>query len=309
MTLARASGRRRVLGHPPPGLTGLLAVVGSNIIWGSSVVFFKQLDHLDIYTTAAHRVLWTAVLGVILLILMGRWWALATILSTPKLMKRLLVSALLIGSCWVIFVYAVKYDLILQISLSFYITPLVSMLVGVFILSERLTRAQWAAMMLAGFGVLNLVVFLGILPWVSVLLAICFSCYCYIRKTTPVGATEGLCVEVLILVLGAILWLLWASTGEGQNVMGDDWWTITFLLMLGPITAIPLVMFAYGVQRVRMVTVGLMQYLEPTMLFLMAVVVYGEPFNEVYMLTFILIWMGVCVFSMDVWRLTLRKRG
>jgi len=235
----------------------------------------------------------------------GRWTEVLTILESTRLMMWLCVSSILLACNWTLFIWAVTNGHLLQGSLGYYINPLVNVVLGVLLLGEKLTRAQWIAVSLSFGGVIVMAVGLGAFPWIAVTLALLFGFYGYVRKTLPVGAAPGLFVETLVVLIPAILYLLYLAW-QGKGALGTVSLGYDFMLVLaGIVTAAPLIMFAAAARRLRYATVGFFQYLAPTLQFLLAVLVYGEAFTDTHKITFALIWVALAIYSVD----TFRKRG
>lgn len=272
------------------------------LLWGVSVIFYKQLVEVPPFEVLAHRSVWSVVLVLAVILLLRRGPELLTLLRDRRTMLTLAGTALLIGSNWFVFIYSINEQRILETSLGYYINPLMSVLLGVAFLGERLSRPQIFAVALAFVGVLYFTVALGTLPWISLYLAITFAAYGYLRKVTKTGPLEGLFVEVAVLLPLALAYLWWLS-GHGGTSFGNGGWHIwMFLVLTGPMTAVPLLLFTFGAQRIRLATLGLMQYLAPTTQFFVAVFLYGEPLIPAQVATFALIWIGLGIFSGDTWR-------
>lgn len=272
------------------------------LLWGVSVIFYKQLSEVPPFEVLAHRSIWSVILVVFVILLLRRLPQLWALLRNGKAMFALLCTSLLIGSNWFVFIYAINEARIVETSLGYYINPLMSVLLGVAFLGERLSRAQIFAVALAAIGVLYLTFSLGVFPWISLFLATTFAAYGYLRKVTKAGPLEGLLVEVSILLPLAIIYLVWLSGHGGTSFESDNVTIWTFLILTGPMTAVPLILFTFGAQRIRLATLGLMQYLAPTTQFLVAIFLYGEPLQPAQLVTFGLIWTALAIFSVDSWR-------
>lgn len=272
------------------------------LLWGLSVIFYKQLAHVVPFEILAHRTLWSVGLIALLIFGLGRSVHLFELLADRRKIATLVVTALIIGSNWFLFIWAVNSGRILETSLGYFINPLVSVLMGVVLLGERLTRPQIAAMALATAGVVYFTVSLGFLPWISLVLAVSFAGYGYLRKITKVEALAGLFVEVMVLAPFAIFYIFYLSNHGGTGFANDGIATALLLAATGPMTTVPLLLFTYGAQRVRLTTLGLLQYLVPTTSFSIAVWVYGEPLGHGQIVTFGFIWLGLAIFTVDLWR-------
>ncbi|MDU8912571.1 EamA family transporter RarD [Aestuariicoccus sp. MJ-SS9] len=281
--------------HP---YTGLLALIGACTIWGLSPVFYKLLVHVPPSELLAHRTVWSLVIFTALLALQGRLGALRAALSRATV-GRILTAALLVSCNWFLFIYAIQIDRTTEASLGYYIFPLVSVMLGVLVLGERLSRPQILAVGLAALAVLILSVGLGAPPWISLILATTFGLYGLIKKRLPVGPVVSVTAEVTMLSPIALAWLVWLhhAGGAGGVFGAGDPATSALLILSGLLTALPLILFSYASQRASMATVGLVQYLNPTLQFFCAVVLFGEPFGLLHAVTFGLIWTALAIYS------------
>lgn len=283
-------------------ILGSLAAGGGYVIWGLSVIFYKQLGGVAPFEILAHRTLWSVGLIAFLIFVLRRKAHLVAILSDRKTLATLCLTAYILASNWFIFIWAINSDRVLETSLGYFINPLMSVLAGVLILREKLSRAQIAAMALAAAGVLYFTLSLGYAPWVSLFLAVSFAAYGYFRKITRVEALEGLFVEIAALVPAGIAYLVYATHHGGGHFTAYGWYIILLLALTGPMTTVPLLMFTYGAQRISLTTLGLLQYLVPTTSFIIAIEIYREPLGHGQIVTFALIWVGLAIFSFDTWR-------
>jgi chloramphenicol-sensitive protein RarD len=225
----------------------------------------------------------------------------ARALTSQRVLALLVVTGVLIGGNWGGFLYAVVAGRVLEASLGYFINPMMNVALGVVLLGERLNGPQKAAIACAALGVLNQVILIGTVPWIALFLATSFAAYGYLRKTVSVESLDGLFVEMLVLAPLMIGYLVWAE-GPALGFAGADAWTIMLLLLTGPFTAIPLLLFAAGARRIHLATLGILQFIAPSIMFLMAVFLFGEPFMLANALTFGLIWTGLAVFAWDAWR-------
>lgn len=272
------------------------------LLWGLSVIFYKQLTEVSPFEVLAHRSVWSVILVAVLIAVLSRRAHLMAILRDRRTLLTFVGTGLLIGSNWFVFIYSINEARVIETSLGYYINPLVSVLLGVAFLGERLSRAQVFAVALAAVGVAIFAFDLGQLPWISLYLAGSFAAYGYLRKVTRATPLEGLFVEVTVLLPLALAYLVWLSGHGGTSFETAGWYTWTFLVLTGPMTVVPLFLFSFGAQRIRLATLGLMQYLAPTTQFLVAVFLYGEPLAPVQLMTFALIWAGLGIFSFETWR-------
>jgi chloramphenicol-sensitive protein RarD len=271
-------------------------------MWGFVVFYFKAVGHVPALEVLAHRVVWSVVLLGVLLGFRGRWRENLATAFRPRVLAVLAVSTVLIAVNWFTFIWAVAHDQTLQASLGYFINPLVNVLLGFVILRERLTPLRWVSVGLATSAVALLVVQQGTVPVVALVLAFSFGFYGLLRKIVPVDSLVGLIVETKLLLPLAIGYLVWLQL-RGELVFGSlDRSTDLLLIMAGVITAIPLLCFANGARRIDYATMGLLQYLAPTLQFAIAVKVFGEPLHAVQLAAFGLIWIGLGTYSFDALR-------
>lgn len=285
--------------------SGPLFAALAYILWGLFPLYIKQVARAPALEIVVHRSVWTLVFVFALLALLRRFAWLRDALRRPRVLALFTLSALLLSTNWLVYVWAVNHDRVLDASLGYFINPLVNVMLGYAVLHERPRAWQWAAVALAAAGVLWLTLGVGQLPWVSLVLAASFGLYGLLRKTAVLGALEGLALETLLLApltVGALAWL--SASGRGHFAQGDlglDLW----LLAAGPFTAVPLLLFAAGARRVTLATLGLLQYLGPSIQFLLGVFVYHEPFDPARGIGFALIWAALVLYSLEsgwVWR-------
>lgn len=282
--------------------TGLGYGITAYLIWGFFPVYFKWLRAVPALQVVAHRIVWSAVFLVLVLFGLGRWPELREAVRNRRSVVLLGTTALLIATNWLVFVLAVGHAQVIQSSLGYFITPLVSVLLGMLVLHERLRRLQFFSLLFAAAGVLLLAAQLGQVPWAALTLALTFGSYGLLRKVVAVEALVGLTLETLLLVPFAAAylgWVTWQGTGAFLAIgTGED----ILLLAAGVVTAVPLLLFALAARRLKLATIGFLQYLTPTLHFLLAVFVYGEPFTLQHLVSFSLIWAGLGIYSLDAWR-------
>jgi chloramphenicol-sensitive protein RarD len=273
------------------------------IAWGLFPLYFKRLSDVDAIEVIAHRTLWSMVFVALLLTGLRRWAWLGPVLRSPKLLATCAASALLLSTNWLVYVWAVQHGHVVEASLGYFINPLVNVMLGFVFLRERLRPVQWLAIGLAAAGVLWLTVTAGRLPWIALMLAVSFGVYGLMRKTAHLGALEGLSLETLILSpFAAVALLWWTSQGTSAFATGDAA-RIGWLLLAGPLTAVPLLLFAAGARRITLTTLGLVQYLSPSIQFLLGVWLYHEPLAGARLAGFVLIWSALAVYSAEsLWR-------
>lgn len=287
---------------PDETRTGLFFALGAYGLWGILPGYFKLVDTVAPEIVVAQRIVWSVLFVGLFLMLMRRTREIGEIAREPRLVGFLCVSAGLIAVNWLVFVWAVEHEKVLDVSLGYFINPLVSILVGLVVLREKLSPMQGVAVGLAAVGVALQAVLLGGLPWVSLLLAFTFAGYGYVRKITPVRATPGLWMEtVLLLPLAGGYLLLQGLSGVDVLRLGTPT-VFAALAGLGIVTALPLIMFSAAARRLPMVLIGLMQYIAPSLHFVAAVFIWHEPLRPATLATFGFIWLALAVFSFDSWR-------
>lgn len=289
-------------------LTGGLSALAAFSIWGLAPIYFKAIAQAPVLEVLAHRVVWSAPLLLILIVLWRRMPALRVALRDKRTLLLLTFSTILLSVNWVIFIWAITDGRVLESSLGYYINPLMNMLLGVAVLRERLSLWQGIAVVLAVAGVLNLIFQVGAVPWVSLSLAGTFSVYGLIRKTMTLNSVEGLFAETVLLLPLALLYLIYLGVTGTGSLGAYDRMTDGLLLAAGIITALPLLAFASAARRLNYVTVGFFQYIAPTGHFLLAVFVYAEPFSQAHLVTFALIWTALAIFSFQSLRSVRRRQ-
>lgn len=275
---------------------GILAVVGACTIWGLSPLFYKMVAHVPPLQVMAHRTVWSLLFFVAVLLVQGRLRQVAQALSTWRGAGVLAVASLMIGTNWFLFIWAVTVGRTTESSLGYYIYPLLAVVIGSVLFAERLGRAQWLAVALAALAVIVLTLGLGAAPWIALTLAATFGLYGTIKKQLTIGPVVSVTAEVLLLTPLAAFILL-QSHHNDTSAMDTDWTTLAVLVLAGPVTAVPLILFSYAAKRVRMTTLGLVQYLNPTLQFSSAVFVFGEAFEIWHVIAFGLIWTALAIYS------------
>lgn len=281
---------------------GAVAATLAFLIWAGFPVYFKAVADVPAAEVLAHRIAWSAGFVALLLVILRQWREVRRILGNPRQVAGLAVSGLLVACNWLIFIWAVAHDRVLESSLGYFINPLLNVALGVLILGERLRRAQWLAIALAALGVANLVLRHGQIPWVAISLAATFGLYGLMRKQIAVKALAGLFVETMLLLpvaAGYLVYLGLAGLGQfGTRGIAFD----GLLALAGVFTALPLILFAAAARRLPLSTLGQLQYTVPTGHFLLAVVAFGEPFTAVHGVTFGCIWVALALYAWDSFR-------
>ncbi len=285
---------------------GLICGVVAYALWGLFPLYIKALAPAAPTEIVAQRILWSVPFGAFILSLRGQWRETLAAVRSPRVVAFLAVAAVLIAANWLVYVWAVANDRVLQASLGYYINPLIFIATGVFVLKEKLSRAQIVAVALAAIGVGVLTFGAGVFPWPSFILAFSFTAYGYVRKTTPVGAMPGLFIETVLLSPFALLFLMQLQS-EGALTLGHHSLQLDFLLFLaGPATVVPLVLFALAARRLSLTVIGFLQYIGPTGQFFLGLY-YGEKFTLAHAICFGLIWTALALISIDAIRRNRRQ--
>jgi chloramphenicol-sensitive protein RarD len=281
---------------------GVIYGLAAYLCWGFFPVYFKSVKIVPPVEMVAHRVVWS--LGFLLLLITwkGVWPSMMDVLKRPKSLAVLFVTTILIATNWLVFIYAISVGEVLQSSLGYFINPLVNVLLGFLFLRERLERPQWISLALAATGVLYLSIHYGSIPWISLLLALSFGLYALIRKVLHVEPLVGLTVETLLLMPFALFYLVQLNQ-KGTGIFLTHGLALDILIpMSGIITAIPLLLFAAAGKKLRLATVGFLQYMTPTMHFLLAITLFGETFTHAHLISFLFIWAGLAIYSLHAYR-------
>ena len=280
--------------------SGILYGLSAYVLWGMFPLFFKQLQAASAIEVVLHRMVWSLVFVLIVLAVLRRWNWLGDVRRSPALLGKFAVSALLLAGNWLSYVWAVNNGHVLDASLGYFILPLINVALGFIFLHERPRTAQWVAFALAATGVLWMAVQSGHVPWLALLIAMTFGFYGLMRKTATLGALEGMSLETMLLAPLAVVALLWAGpSGPGSQWPAHDAHTWLFFLLSGPVTAIPLLLFAAGARRVPLSTMGFLQYITPSILALMGVFLYGETFAGPRAVGFVFIWVALARYTAE----------
>ena len=250
----------------------------------------------------ANRIVWALLLVAIVLTWQSRWSWLGPALRSRRVMASFVASALLLSANWMTYIWAVSNGHVVEASLGYFITPLVNVGLGFFLLGERPRRAQWIALAIAAAGVVWLTASAGRLPWIGLVLGLSFGAYGLLRKVATLGALEGLTLETMILAPAAVAAMAWWWGGSATSFPAPTLATNIWLVGLGPATTAPLLLFALAARRLPMTTLGLVQYLSPTIQFLLGIWLFHEPFSATRLVGFVLIWIALALYSLDGWR-------
>jgi chloramphenicol-sensitive protein RarD len=281
---------------------GYTAAISAFTIWGFFPLYLIGLVHVSAMQITAHRITWSLLFVIGWLAVTRDLSKLRDAMSRRDVLLRLALSAFCICVNWIGFAWAVNHDRVLDVSLAYYIGPLINVLLGVFVLSERLDRVQWTAVAFAAAGVTHLGIVAGHAPWLALMVGASFAFYGLIRKTVAVAALPGLAVETVLLTPFALGYLAWCEM-SGIGAMGHMNALVDVLLLAsGVVTAVPLVLFAYGARHIPLSTIGIIQFIGPSLQLVCGLVVFGEPFPAARALGFVLIWIGLLIYAVNGWR-------
>jgi len=279
---------------------GAIATALAFVMWGALPIYWKALRPIPPSQILAHRIVWTSIFAGVVLTAVGRWREVAAALRSARGIAFFLAAAFFLGANWFTFIYAVNTDRVVECSFGYFINPLVNVIFGFFFLRERFRRLEAVAIGLAACGVLELAIFgYGGLPWIALLLAFTFATYSLIRKTAGYESLPGLFLETAALLPIAATYLAYLGSPAWEAVRREGVEKPWLLASTGIVTAIPLLLFAFGARRIRLATVGFLQYVTPTGMFALGVFVYGEPFYVARGIAFALIWAGLALYTFD----------
>lgn len=278
---------------------GVLLAIGAYTMWGIAPIYFKSIAEVSPLEILSHRVIWSFFLLAALLHFSRHWRSVRDIIKNKTKMMFLVSTAILVGANWLIFIWAVNSNHMLDASLGYYINPLINVLLGMVFLGERLRKLQWFAVVLAACGVLVQLIVFGSVPVVAIALAMSFGFYGLLRKKVSVEAQTGLFIETLVMLPAAAIYLLFIASSPTSNMLDNPMQLNTLLIAAGVITTLPLLCFTGAATRLKLSTLGFFQYIGPSLMFLLAVLIYGEPFTSDKAITFAFIWGALVVFSFD----------
>lgn len=280
---------------------GVLFGVGAYTMWGCFPLFFALFQGIPAFEVLVHRIIWSSLFLAIVVSVLGRWAPVRAALREPRRLGRVLACAALIALNWGVYIYAVETRHVLQASLGYFLTPLVNVALGMIVLREQMARLQGIAVVLAGAGILVQLALLGTVPWISLVLAISFGTYGLLRKQVPLDGLSGLFVETLLLLPLGLLTLAWLHQ-TGASHFGEALSPSLLLVSSGVVTALPLLAFAGAARRLRLSTVGFLMYINPTMQFALALLVFDEPLSDIQLISFALIWTALVLYSWSSWQ-------
>lgn len=278
---------------------GVILAIAAYTMWGVAPIYFKLINSVSALEILSHRIIWSFFLLILILHFNRNWTNVRTIIKTKRKFFPLCATALLVGGNWLIFIWAINANHMLDASLGYYINPLFNVLLGMFFLGERLRRLQWVAVGLATIGVCIQVIVFGSIPIVAIALATSFGVYGLLRKKIAVEAQIGLFIETLVMLPLAAIYLLFIANSSTSDMTNNTLDLNLLLISAGIVTTLPLLCFTGAANRLKLSTLGFFQYIGPSFMFLLAVIVYGEPFTYDKAITFIFIWGALILFSID----------
>lgn len=279
---------------------GFAFALTAYLLWGVLPYYMKMVAHIPPLEVVAHRVIWSLPLAAAVLLFQGRTADVKTAIRTPKMLGMAAVTAIFVSINWLIYVWAVGSNRTIEAALGYYINPLFSVFLGAMLLGETMSRAQKFAILVAAVAVVILTWDAGGLPWVSLGLAFSWGFYAFFRKTLPIGPNQGFMVEIMILFIPAAAYVIYLeATGQG-HFGHTGWQDVALLSGAGLVTAVPLMVYANGAKLLRLSTIGLMQYLTPTLIFISAIFVFKEPFGLTKLVAFVLIWAALVIYTVTL---------
>ena len=280
---------------------GLIAGIMAYTFWGAFPIYFKVTEAVGPLEILAHRIVWSLPFALIIIVLRRQWAELKRALMIPRLVGLLALAALALSVNWGVYIWAVQNEQIFQGSLGYFINPLMYVIIGVVFFAEKLSKLQSVSVLFALIGVTILTVYGGVFPYISLILASSFAIYGVIRKQAVVGAIPGLVIETAVLFLPAMGFLIWLST-QGDLTFGASPGITGLLLLAGPVTVLPLWAFAIAARKLKLSTLGMLQYIGPTGQFMLALY-YGESFTAAHAWCFGFIWLGILIYSFDAYNM------
>lgn len=279
-----------------PKRRALISGVAACFLWGILPIYWKQIKHVPAYEILAHRILWSLIFTTLLIHCIDGWRWLGAVMRSKTILKVLCASALLIAMNWLAFVWGVNSGFVLECSLGYFICPLVTIFLAAVVLKEKLSRLQVAAICLAALAVCIKSFGIGTFPWLSLFLAFTFATYALLRKVARLESLQGLFLESLLLAPLALIYIFYLTKSGLTHFAAESISTDLLLALSGPVTAVPLLFYAYSARRIRLATLGIINYLAPSMQFILAVFVYGEPFSLLDLASFTMIWLAVFLY-------------
>ncbi len=287
---------------------GGLAAISAYTLWGIAPLYFKQIADIPSLEILVHRIVWSCLLLLAVVVGIRQWPQLRAVLSQPKLLAALMLTSVLLGFNWWLFIWAVNQNHMLDASLGYYINPLLNVLLGMVFLGERLRKMQWFALTLAGCAVLYQLLSYGAFPWIAFALAGSFAIYGLLRKKLAVNAMIGLLLESLLLLPLAVWYWWFVADSYAVNLLHNSWTLNLWLMAAALVTTVPLLCFIAGARRLQLSTMGFFQYIGPSLMFVFGVWLYQEPLATERLFTFAVIWTALAIYSVDAWQASRKSR-
>lgn len=288
---------------------GVIYALCAYTLWGLAPIYFKTIAAVPAAEILTHRMIWSCALLLVLTLLGRQWHKVQAVLRQPKVLLTLAFTSITVGGNWLLFIWAINNGHMLDASLGYYINPLFNVLLGMLFLSEKLRRLQWWAVGLAAIGVAIQIIAFGSLPWIALVLASSFAIYGLIRKKLALDALTGLLIETLIMLPPAAIYLWGIADSPTSHLTQNDWHLNLLLIAAGAVTTAPLLCFTAAATRLKLSTLGFFQYIGPSLMFILAVTLYGEALALDKMITFAFIWSALVLFSLDGLRSGKRKQA
>lgn len=285
---------------------GMAIAIFTYFLWGFLPFYMKAVAHIPAAEIVAHRIVWSVPIAAAVILASGRFAEIRRAIASPKTLAMAGLTASIISVNWGIYVWSIAAGRALESALGYYINPLFSIFLASMLLGERLTRMQMLAVALAAAAVVYLTIDAGSLPWVSVGLTITWGFYALFKRMLSVGATEGFLLEVMLLAPFALGYIAWLEFTGAGHFLATGTYDTSMLLFAGVVTAVPLILYAHGAKLLRLTTIGILQYIAPTMIFLVAVFAFGEPFGQARLIAFVMIWTALVIYS---WSLFANRNG
>jgi chloramphenicol-sensitive protein RarD len=278
---------------------GTWYAIGAYALWGLLPVYWKWLHHVPATQVLCHRILWSFLTLFVIILLLRQWNTFRLALANPRVLCAYTVAACLISINWLTYIWAVGAGFIIETSLGYFINPLLSVLLGVVIFRERLRTWQWISIILAAAGVVYLTIAYGSLPWIALTLAVTFGLYGLVKKVAPLGSLYGLALETGVLLLPAFIFLIYSDRAGNGAIFHVGAITDALLMGAGVITAVPLLLFSSAARRIPLSLIGILQYIAPTLQFLLGVFVYSEPFTTAKFIGFGIVWIALIIYGVE----------
>lgn len=285
--------------------TGIIYITSAYILWGFLPIYWKLVDHVPAGEVLAHRIVWSFVLMIGIVFFSKNWTHFMaeckSIITNKRRLIGITLASIFISINWLTFIWAVSSGHVVQASLGYYINPLISIILGVIVLKEKLTRGQYVALVIAGLAVINLTISFGVFPWISLVLAFSFAIYGLLKKTVEVSAMFGLTIETMLVTPIAAIYLFIIPKGAFLETSVH---LATPLLLIGTgiATAIPLLLFAHGAKRISLALLGFLQYIAPTIMLIIGIFIFKETFSVAHIISFALIWVSLIIFMSSLQR-------